>query len=93
MATTRRQRRQGLARRSRHGFTLLEVLLAALLAVTLMAGLWSLFHVYTRLFETGQAKIEQSQLVRALIQQLSDDLHSAIQDPVVPGRGGRRPGW
>jgi len=67
-----------------HGFTLLEILLATTLAVVLLAGLWSLFSTYTSLFETGQIKIERSQLARALIEQLTDDLNSAIQDP-IPG--------
>lgn len=66
------------------GFTLLEVLLATLLMTALMLGLWTLIGIFTRLFETGQSRTEQSQLARALFQQLSDDLHSAIQDP-TPG--------
>ncbi len=67
-------------RYGRAGFTLLEVLLTSVLMATLLAGVWSLFHVYTRLFETGQTRTEQAQLVRSLMRQLSDDLRSAIQD-------------
>ena len=66
------------------GFTLLEILLATSLAVVLLLGLWSLFSTYTNLFETGQVKTEQSQLARALLEQVTDDLKSAIQDP-IPG--------
>ncbi len=62
------------------GFTLLETLLAAALSAVVMAGLWSLFHMYERLFTKGQAKVEQAQLVRALVDQLTGDLHSAIPD-------------
>jgi hypothetical protein len=51
-----------------------------MLMATLLAGVWSLFHVYTKLFETGQARTEQAQLVRSLMRQMSDDLRSAIQD-------------
>jgi len=70
--------------RDADGFTLLEIIIAAALTVTLLAGLWSLFHVYTRLFEVGQEKTERAQLVRALLDQMTNDLHSAIQDPLVP---------
>lgn len=82
--TTARKSRRGPRPRQARGFTLLEVLLATGLAATLLLGLWSLFSIYTSLFETGQTKTEQSQLARALLEQLTDDLHSAIQDP-IPG--------
>lgn len=62
------------------GFTLLEVLLAAILSAVLLAVLWGVFSVYLRLFETGPAQTEQVQLARTLLQQLSDDLQSAIED-------------
>ncbi len=72
------------ARRTRKtaGYTLVEMLLATALSVTLLAALWSLFGIYTNLFNKGQAKVENSQLCRALMQQMSDDLRAAIQDPV-----------
>src|SRR4030042_20802 len=54
--------------------------------VTLLAALWTLFSIYTDLFETGQAKTQSAQLARALLRQLTDDLHSAIQDP-IPAAG------
>ena len=71
--------RSGLSRR-RHGFTLLEVLLATVLMSALLMTLWSLIGTYTSLFETGAAKTEQSQIARALLQQICDDLQNAIQD-------------
>jgi len=67
------------------GFTLLELLLAAVMAALLLMGIWSLFSMYTRLFEKGESTAEQAQLVRALLKQLSDDLHAAMQDP-TPGQ-------
>ena len=69
----------------RRGFTLLEVLIASLLASTLLLGLWGLLGIYSSLFESGKAKTEQSQLARAVLQQLADDLHGAIQDANSPG--------
>ena len=82
--TTARKSPRPLRPPDARGFTLVEVLLATGLAAALLLGLWSLFSVYTSLFERGQTKTEQSQLARALLEQLSDDLHGAIQDP-IPG--------
>ena len=70
----------------RRAFTLLEVLIAVVLAMTLLLGLWGLMGIYSRLFESGKAKTEQSQLARALLQQLTDDLRSTIQDSPVEGQ-------
>ncbi|NQT13064.1 MAG: prepilin-type N-terminal cleavage/methylation domain-containing protein, partial [Planctomycetes bacterium] len=69
-------------KRNARGFTLFEVVLATALAATLLLGVWSLFSIYTRLFEAGQARTESSQLARALLDQLAADLRSAIQDPI-----------
>lgn len=76
-----------MSRAARQGFTLLELLVAAVLTSVLMAGVWSMMSTYGRLFEKGQAKVEQSQLVRALVEQFSDDLRSAIPDTAtgLPG--------
>lgn len=75
----------------RRGFTLVEMLLASALCSVLLLALWGLYSTYAELFERGQTRVEQSQLSRALLQQLADDLHSAIQDP-VPGRDTPTPG-
>jgi Tfp pilus assembly protein PilV len=65
----------------RNAFTLLEVLLASALAATLLIGLWSLLNMQTRLFARAPARMEQCQLVRALYQQIADDLHTSIFIP------------
>jgi type II secretory pathway component PulJ len=74
-------------RRSRRprsaAFTLLEILLATALSFVLLATLWGLFGLYTNLFDKGQQRVESSQLVRSLMQQISDDLRAAIQDPIA----------
>ncbi len=72
------------ARPPREGFTLLEILIATALMTTLLWTLWALMDIYTDLFADGEARTEQSQLVRSLSQLLTDDLRSAIQDPAVP---------
>lgn len=67
--------------RRRRAFTLVEMIVAVVLIGVIMAGVWGLFHTFGRLFGTGQANAEQAQLVRALFEQITDDLTSAIQDP------------
>lgn len=71
----------------RRGFTLVEVLIATILMAALMAGLWVLLDIYSQLFETGPARTEQSQLARALMQVISEDLRSAIQEVQVETGG------
>ncbi len=69
----------------RAAFTLIEVLLTSVLTATLLAALWSLLAMYSKMFDTGQTKTEQSQLARTLLAQLSDDLQGIVQaPPVVP---------
>jgi hypothetical protein len=68
------------------GFTLLEVLIAFLLSITLLLSLWSILGAYSRLFESGKAKTEQSQLARALLERLTDDLRGTIQDAPAEGQ-------
>jgi len=74
---------------TRRGFTILELLLASMLAAVLMAGLWSLLSTYERLFASGETRTERSQLVRSVLDQLSDDLTSAIADNAASPSGGR----
>ena len=65
------------------GFTLMEVLVTTILSTTLLMGLWTIFGTYLKLFESGQARAEQSQLRRALTRQLTDDLRAVIPGPAV----------
>ncbi len=74
---------------SRRGFTILELLLASMLAAVLMAGLWSLLSTYERLFASGETRTERSQLVRSVLDQLADDLSSAIADNAASPSGGQ----
>ena len=66
--------------RRRSGFTLIEILITTVLSASLLAVLWGLFGVYAGLFEKGQAQVSQAQSARAILQQLSEDLHAAIED-------------
>jgi hypothetical protein len=58
------------------------MLLATALSLVLLSGLWALFQTYTRLFDKGQSRVEEAQLVRSLMEQIATDLQSAIQDPI-----------
>jgi len=73
---------------SRRGFTILELLLASMFTAILMAGLWSLLSTYERLFTSGETRTEQAQLVRSVLDQLTDDLTSAIADNAASPSGG-----
>lgn len=63
------------------GFTLLETLLASALAAAMLLALWSLLNMYTRLFRQAPAAVEQSQVVRAVVDQIAHDLHCVIPPP------------
>ncbi len=75
-------RRRGL--RPSQAFTLLEMLLATALCSFLLVTLWIVYATYADLFDRGQARVERSQLSRALMLQIAEDLQAAIQDP-LPG--------
>jgi len=69
------------------GFTLVELLIASVLVSVLMLAVWSLFHTWSGLYEKGQHRATQAQLVRSLCDQLAEDLHAAA----AVGRPGRAP--
>ena len=58
------------------GFTLLEVLLAMVLAGALMAGLWGVLSLNLRTFEVGRVKTQRAQLTRALAERIENDLRA-----------------
>ena len=62
--------------------------MASLIGAVLMTGLWALLRTYERLFTRGEAKIEQAQLVRTLLDQFVEDLQSAIADNAASPSGG-----
>jgi hypothetical protein len=67
------------------------MLLATALCSVLLATLWMLMGTYGELFDKGQRQVERAQLGRALLQQMADDLRTAIQDP-IPGSPGEASG-
>ena len=58
----------------------MEMMVTLAVAAVLMLSLWGLLGTYAKLFTTGQTMAVHAQVVRGVFQQLTDDLHSAIQD-------------
>lgn len=62
-------------------FTLLEVLLGMVLSIALMSGLWASLNLYTKIFSSGHAEVEQAQLIQGLLSKLSLELRAAVPPP------------
>ena len=58
----------------RAAYTLIEMLISAVLVSTLMAGAWNLMSLYNDLLAAGQKRATEIQLVRSVLQLVSDDL-------------------
>ncbi|MBR2003183.1 MAG: prepilin-type N-terminal cleavage/methylation domain-containing protein [Thermoguttaceae bacterium] len=69
-------------RRSRAGFTLLEILLALALIAVLLAGVSAITSLYSRNYTTTERRVSRAQLARSISQMLSEDLGAAVQDPI-----------
>jgi prepilin-type N-terminal cleavage/methylation domain-containing protein len=69
--------------RARSGFTLLELMLALLIAVMIMAALYGAMDAQLRSMEESRARIEKSTVSRALFARITSDLASAVA-PTVP---------
>lgn len=82
--------RRSCARRWR-GFSILEVLLAMVLSTALLAGLFSALTLFMRSFDSGRTNVEQAQLARALLRQISRDLRSAVVETAATRGGSEKP--
>lgn len=65
----------------RGGFTLLELLIAMALTMTLMAILYTAMDLHYRFSTMGQIEVERSQIARSLLQQMSADIGSVTFRP------------
>jgi prepilin-type N-terminal cleavage/methylation domain-containing protein len=63
---------------SRAGFTLIETIISMSLVTLLMAIVWTMFSVYTKLESKGVAAAKESALVRSMDRQLRHDLLHAV---------------
>ncbi len=80
----RMEKKSCVVRLRRHGFTLLELLLAFSLAILIFGMIWELLRLYSGHYYLAERKVAHSQLIRSLAELLDDDLMSAIQDPIMP---------
>ena len=62
----------------RRGFTLLELILALGLTVIVLGLVGMAVNTQLRLAAAGRAHVEESQLARALLHRIADDLHNAV---------------
>ncbi|GHT17256.1 hypothetical protein FACS1894189_2810 [Planctomycetales bacterium] len=67
----------------KRGFTLLELLLAMALFVVLLGIVWNIVLLFMRTQIHSTQQTGRSQIIRAVVQLLDDDLRSTIQDPVL----------
>ncbi len=62
----------------RSGYTLIELLIAAVLVSALMSTVWGMMSMYNSLLSAGKAEVTEQQLVRSLFQMMSEDLSTAL---------------
>ena len=71
--------------RSAHaGFTLLEILIAMALTTVLLGSIYGSLDLYWRTQDTGRAEMQRSQLARAILKQIAQDLRSVVFIPPEP---------
>lgn len=71
--------RAGAPRRVRLGFTLLEVVLALALSTLVISAIAAAIRLHLLMLDRQQADIERSQVARAVLHMIANDLRSAIQ--------------
>ena len=65
----------------RGGFTLLELLIAMALTLTLMTILYTAMDLHYRFSTMGQIEVERSQIARSLLQRMAADISSVTYRP------------
>ena len=68
-------------KRRRFAFTLLELVIATSLAVTMLLIVWSLFSIYTKLEDKGERSATEMQLARSLFMRFRTDLSRLTTSP------------
>ncbi len=63
---------------ARSGYTLIELLIAAVLVSALMSTVWGMMSMYNSLLSAGKAEVTEQQLVRSLFQLMSDDFSTVL---------------
>ncbi|MEY2724739.1 MAG: hypothetical protein RLZZ458_606, partial [Planctomycetota bacterium] len=67
----------------RAGYTLIELLIAAVLTASLMTVIWGLLSMYNGWLTAGRAQSEERQLRRSLRVQLQEDLEAVALMDIV----------
>jgi hypothetical protein len=75
---------QGLNRR---GATLLELLLALALSVIVLSAIGAAIEMHLKMLGTRRTQVEETQLARAVLRRIADDLRSAVQYEVLDVSG------
>ena len=73
--------RRSHIRNSRSGFTLVELLIAMALTLTLMGMLYTAMDLHYRFSTMGQIEVERSQIARSLLTEMAADIRSAVYRP------------
>ena len=63
--------------RQRSAYTLIEMLIASVLVAALMSVVWGMMSMYNSFLTAGQSQAVEQQLIRSVLQLLTDDLQSA----------------
>jgi hypothetical protein len=71
----------------RRAFTLLEVILSLALMSMVVLAMFSIFNIYSRLFEKGGVQVAHAQLVTAVERQLRDDFMCMMEDSPESKKG------
>jgi type II secretory pathway pseudopilin PulG len=71
-------------RLNRGGYTLVEMLIAAVLVAALMSVVWGMMSMYNSYLTAGQAQATEQQLTRSLLQMLERDLQSVSAPDTNP---------
>ncbi len=66
--------------RCRKGLTLLELILALALSVLVLMAIGMAIDVHYRMLDVRRTNVEESQLARATMRHIAEDLRSAVQD-------------
>lgn len=74
----------------RSGFTLLEVLLATVIGILLLGGLYFTFEMVLKQSDAGRVAVENGDLSRAIINRMTLDLSGSL-GPLPPKSGGGLP--
>jgi type II secretory pathway pseudopilin PulG len=78
------------SRNRRPGFTLLEVLLATVIGIMLLGGLYVTFEMVLKQSDAGRVAVENGDLSRAIVNRMTLDLSGSL-GPLPPKSGGGLP--